>query len=170
MAKSAKVVIRPALESDLDQVHSMMVVHVAYQRLQNPVDHKRFRRDSGLCPDQPVPYFYLYVAETEDKTLVGYALYVFHYKTTSGRILYLQDLHVTQGLRGTGVGFKLVQAMARLTRQHECLMMKLHVLDWNQSAIDFYHKCGFKWNGIAFNTRLEYDMDLLTVDKLCDST
>jgi GNAT superfamily N-acetyltransferase len=83
--------------------------------------------------------FQALVALDEDK-LVAMALYYEAYSTWKGKIVYLDDMVVTQAYRRKGIGEQLFNAMIRKTWELGCKQMRWHVLDWNQPAINFYKK------------------------------
>ncbi|WP_414451985.1 N-acetyltransferase family protein [Burkholderia sp. 22PA0099] len=80
---------------------------------------------------------------TQDGAVVGYALYFQNYSTFLGkRGLYLEDLYVQPACRGTGLGTRLLRALAALAVEQRCGRFEWTVLDWNQPAIDFYERLG----------------------------
>lgn len=82
------------------------------------------------------------VAE-RDGRVVGYALYFHNFSTfLSRRGLYLEDLYVQPTLRGSGLGTALLRRVAAIAVERQCGRFEWSVLDWNQSAIDFYTKMG----------------------------
>lgn len=82
------------------------------------------------------------VAERDGK-IVGYALYFHNFSTfLSRRGLYLEDLYVQPDLRGSGLGTALLRRVAAIAVERQCGRFEWSVLDWNQSAIDFYTKMG----------------------------
>jgi GNAT superfamily N-acetyltransferase len=82
------------------------------------------------------------VAE-EDGVIVGYALFFQNYSTFVGkRGLYLEDLYVKPSVRGSGLGTKMLRALAALAVERQCGRFEWTVLDWNQNAIGFYEKMG----------------------------
>jgi len=58
--------------------------------------------------------------------------------------VYLEDLFVRPEHRGNGVGFRLLQRVARVAVDRDCERMDWAVLDWNEPAIDFYRQLGAK--------------------------
>jgi GNAT superfamily N-acetyltransferase len=73
----------------------------------------------------------------------GFALYFFNYSTFLCRPgLYLEDLFVRPAHRGRGIGLALLQALEQRARDAGCGRLDWAVLDWNQSAIDFYRRFG----------------------------
>ncbi|CAN7441134.1 GNAT family N-acetyltransferase [Trinickia sp. LjRoot230] len=82
------------------------------------------------------------VAE-QDARVVGYALFFHNFSTfLSRRGLYLEDIYVQPGLRGSGLGTALLQRVAAIAVERQCGRFEWSVLDWNQRAIDFYAKMG----------------------------
>ena len=92
--------------------------------------------DAGFG-DKPV--WKAFVAEV-DGYIVGFALYYVRYSTWKGRRVYLEDLIVTESMRGKGIGKLLFDRVVQETRELGFSGMVWQVLDWNQPAIDFYKK------------------------------
>lgn len=85
------------------------------------------------------PVWKAFVAETED-VIVGLALYYIRYSTWKGRRVYLEDLLVTESMRGKGVGKLLFDRIIQETKELGFSGMVWQVLDWNEPAIKFYNK------------------------------
>ncbi len=45
-------------------------------------------------------------------------------------------------IRGSGLGTKMLRALAALAVERQCGRFEWTVLDWNQNAIGFYEKMG----------------------------
>jgi GNAT superfamily N-acetyltransferase len=83
------------------------------------------------------------VAQQDDGEIVGYALFFHSFSTFLGRRgLYLEDLYVRPQARGTGLGTRILRALAALAVERQCGRFEWTVLDWNQPAVDFYEKMG----------------------------
>ncbi len=73
----------------------------------------------------------------------GFALYFFNYSTFLCRPgLYLEDLFVRPEHRGHGIGLALLAALEQRARDAGCGRLEWAVLDWNESAIEFYRRFG----------------------------
>jgi len=82
------------------------------------------------------------VAEV-DGEIVGYAIVYLRYSSfRTTRRMWLEDLFVDPAARGTGAGRALLADVARLALDRGCDRLDWEVLDWNQLAIDFYHRQG----------------------------
>ena len=64
-------------------------------------------------------YFHCVVAESRDPAqrgaLLGFALYFFAYSTWEGKMLYLDDLYVSEQHRGKGMGIALWKSVAKVS-------------------------------------------------------
>ncbi|MDB5132235.1 MAG: acetyltransferase family protein [Mucilaginibacter sp.] len=85
------------------------------------------------------PVWKAFVAEV-DGLIIGFALYYVRYSTWKGCRMYLEDLIVTEPMRGKGFGKLLFNRLIREARELGFSGMVWQVLDWNQPAIDFYKK------------------------------
>ena len=84
-------------------------------------------------------YFEFFVAEV-DGEIVGMALYFFAYYTWVGKSLYLDDLYVKPEYRGLNIGKALLEKIIEVAKEENCMRMRWQVLDWNNTAIEFYKK------------------------------
>jgi len=82
-----------------------------------------------------------------DGAVAGFALYFFNYSTFRCRPgLYLEDLYVRPAFRGRGIGLALLKSVEQRALQLGCARLEWAVLDWNQTAIDFYRRFGARPN------------------------
>ena len=78
-----------------------------------------------------------------DKDPAGMALFFHNYSTFAGKPgIYLEDLYVKPEFRGKGIGKSLLLKLIRIAGKRKCGRVEWAVLDWNESAIDFYSKLG----------------------------
>jgi GNAT superfamily N-acetyltransferase len=85
------------------------------------------------------PVWHAFIAEA-DGIVIGFALYYIRYSTWKGQRLYLEDLLVTEELRGNGAGKLLFDRLIEECREKNYSGMVWQVLDWNEPAINFYKK------------------------------
>ena len=76
---------------------------------------------------------------------VSFALFFHNFSTFLGKPgLYLEDLYVKPEARGQGIGKKMLTYLAQLAKDRNCGRFEWWVLDWNESAINFYKSLGAK--------------------------
>jgi len=104
----------------------------------------------------PAPIFGFFVLEN-GADIIGLALFYTGYSTWKGRMLYLEDLVVTEAARRGGYGRRLFDAVVAEARRTGAQRMKWQVLDWNAPAIAFYKKLGATIESEWLNGNLSAD-------------
>src|ERR1700723_4443096 len=91
------------------------------------------------------PRFECLIAEAGGQA-AGFALYFYNYSTWRGRAgIHLEDLFVLPRFRGQGIGRALLARVAARAAEQGCVRLQWDVLEWNQTAIDFYQGLGGKF-------------------------
>lgn len=132
--------IRPAIESDVSILRTLICELAEFERELHLVSVT----EADLARDGfgPQPKFLALIAEWNE-TVAGYALFFSTYSTWEGRAgIFLEDLFVRPQYRSRGIGKALLAHVARIAQKEQCYGLRWEVLDWNQSAIDFYRKLG----------------------------
>jgi GNAT superfamily N-acetyltransferase len=89
------------------------------------------------------PALFGHVAVTADGEVAGLALWFLNFSTWRGTHgIYLEDLYVSPGARGTGLGRELLRTLAQECVDRGFARLEWTVLDWNRPAIDFYRAAG----------------------------
>ena len=136
------ILIRKAEKSDcavmMDLIHELALYEKAPDEVTVTFEHFV---ESGFGEN---PVWWAYVAEISDesqsKKIVGFALYYIRYSTWKGQRMYLEDLIVTESMRGNGIGMLLFQELIATCKEKKLKGMNWQVLDWNLPAINFYKK------------------------------
>lgn len=132
-------ILRRGQEADLPRVLALIHELAVYEREPDAVTNTLdMMRHDGFGP---TPIFGFFVLESGDD-LIGLALFYTAYSTWKGRMLYLEDLVVTEAARRGGYGRLLFDAVVAEARRTGAQRMKWQVLDWNEPAIAFYKKLG----------------------------
>lgn len=134
--------IRKAEKTDcavmMDLIHELALYEKAPTEVTVPFDHFV---ESGFGEN---PVWWAFVAELPDendsKKIVGFALYYIRYSTWKGQRMYLEDLIVTESMRGNGIGMMLFEALIATCKEKNLHGINWQVLDWNIPAIHFYKK------------------------------
>jgi GNAT superfamily N-acetyltransferase len=130
-----EITIRKALKTDLQAIYNLVVELAIYEKEPDAVTASI--TDYRECFDEAV--YEAHVAVCDEK-IVGTAIYYLTYSTWKGKMLYLEDLVVTQSYRRKGVGQLLFDAVLAEAKIKAARLLKWQVLDWNDPAIDFYKK------------------------------
>jgi GNAT superfamily N-acetyltransferase len=85
------------------------------------------------------PVWWTFVAEV-DGVIQGFALYYVRYSTWKGQAMYLEDIIVTESMRGNRIGKLLFDRLIEEAREKKFNRIIWQVLEWNEPAINFYRK------------------------------
>jgi GNAT superfamily N-acetyltransferase len=133
--------IRAATPADIPLILELIRALAAYEREPDAVKTTEadLLRD-GFGED---PRFECLIAETEPGEAAGFALFFYNYSTWRGRSgIHLEDLFVLPRYRGLGIGKTLLTKVAARAVEQGCVRLQWDVLEWNQTAIDFYQGLG----------------------------
>jgi GNAT superfamily N-acetyltransferase len=140
---SVKPRIVSGTKKDVPLIRALILELAEYERAlpgEAPVTEKDLEKTLfGKVPAAEVLIAYL------GKEPAGFALFFHNYSTWLGkRGIYLEDLFVRPAARKNGVGFALLQAIARVAVERDCGRLDWSVLTWNELAISFYKRIGAK--------------------------
>ncbi|MCX7551520.1 GNAT family N-acetyltransferase [Xanthomarina sp. F2636L] len=134
-----KIAIRKAKKDDMTAVLNLIKELAVFENEPDAVEisvtdleHDGFKES---------PSFECFVAEVENK-IVGIALVYMRYSTWKGPVLHLEDLIVSQNMRGKNIGTLLLDEVVKHGNQLGVKRIGWDVLDWNEEAIAFYEKKG----------------------------
>ena len=97
------------------------------------------------------------LALDETERPIGYAIWFETYSSFLAKpTMFLEDLFVLEGARGTGAGGKLFEFVRKLGEERGCGRMDWNVLDWNAPARDFYRRRNAHWMNEWLLYRLTY--------------
>lgn len=108
--------------------------------------------DSGFGEN---PVWWAFVGEYEGE-IIGMSLYYIRYSTWKGRRLYLEDIIITESMRGKGFGKDLLDHTIAYAKEQGYSGMMWQVLDWNTPAIDFYKKYNTKFDEEWINVNINF--------------
>ena len=129
--------VRDATAADGPDIAAMIRELAAFERLDDEVCFDPAQLSSELFG--PDPAARVFVAETGDGDVVGFALWYWTFSTFLGRRgIWLEDLFVRPAHRGAGHGRALLEAVRAQTDGR----LEFAVLDWNEHAIALYRSLG----------------------------
>lgn len=149
----SEVIIRKAVQRDCEPMLEL---------IKELADYEKALHEVTLTLDEFIedgfgksPVWGAFVAEFNEK-IVGISLYYDRYSTWKGRRLYLEDLVVTENLRGKQIGKKLFEATIEYGKSNQYSGMVFQVLNWNEPAINFYKKYSPKFDEEWLNVSIEF--------------
>ena len=129
--------IREAKKEDCLRLMELVNELALYEKAPQEVTVTLGEFESAGFGDKPV--WKAFVAEVGG-LVIGFALYYIRYSTWKGSRMYLEDLVVTETMRGKGVGKLLFDRLIAEAKEMGFSGMAWQVLDWNEPAINFYKK------------------------------
>jgi GNAT superfamily N-acetyltransferase len=146
--------IRRAVKEDCARMMELIQELAVYEKAPDEVTVNFDHFVNSGFGEQPV--WFSYVAEVEGK-VEGFALWYIRYSTWKGQRLYLEDLLVTEKMRGKGIGKLLFDRLLEECREKKYSGMMWQVLDWNEPAINFYKKYpNVKFDGEWLNCSINF--------------
>jgi GNAT superfamily N-acetyltransferase len=143
-----EIVIRRAEKKDcariMELIHELAVFEKAPQEVTVTLTHFEY---SGFGPN---PVWWAFVAEVEGK-VQAFALYYIRYSTWKGQRMYLEDILVTEEMRGKKLGQLLFDQLIIEAKEKNLYGICWQVLDWNEPAISFYKKYNAHFDGEWIN-------------------
>ena len=131
--------IRKARIEDMEQVLNLVQELADFEKEPDAVEVTKDDLVKDGFGEQKM--FQCFVAETE-KGIVGIALVYPRYSTWKGPVIHLEDLIVSENMRGSGLGTALLDQVVKYGAELGVKRISWEVLDWNEPAIDFYEKKG----------------------------
>ena len=145
--------IRKGTPEDVPQVFELVQELALFEKAADQVSNTPEQMlEDGFGPN---PIYGLLVAEVDGK-IVGISMYYTRYSTWKGKRLYLEDLIVTESMRGSGLGKMLLNATVAEARATQCTGVMWQVLDWNEPAIKFYESYGARLDAEWINCHLDF--------------
>jgi GNAT superfamily N-acetyltransferase len=145
--------IRKAVKEDCHRMMELVQELADYEKAPDevtvPFDHFV---ESGFGTN---PVWWAFVAEADGR-VEGFALYYIRYSTWKGQRMYLEDLIVTEKMRGQGAGKLLLEKLIETAKEKKYGGISWQVLDWNEPAINFYKKLpSVKFDGEWINCSIQ---------------
>ena len=132
--------VRSIRPDDVPAVVGLVRELAEYERALHEVRLTEEQLTACLFGDSPA--LFGHVAE-DDGEVVGVALWFLNFSTWRGTHgIYLEDLYVSPGHRGTGLGRELLRTLAGLCAERGYSRLEWSVLDWNTPSIEFYKAAG----------------------------
>ena len=146
--------IRNAKKEDMAQVLGLIQELAIFEKEPNAVEVTETDLvNDGFGANKK---FHCFVAE-KTNNIVGMALIYPRYSTWKGKVIHLEDLIVTEKMRGSGLGTALLNEVVRYGEQQGVKRICWEVIDWNEPAIQFYESKGANvmrdWDVVHLNEK-----------------
>ncbi len=132
-----EITIRKAVRTDCARMMELIHELAVYEKAPDEVTVSLAHFEESGFGDNPV--WWAFVAEVQG-VVIGMALYYVRYSTWKGQRMYLEDILVTETMRGQKIGSLLFDALIVEAKEKGFNGMNWQVLDWNEPAINFYKK------------------------------
>lgn len=134
-----KYTIRAARPTDMKQVLNLIQELADFEKESDAVEvTEQDLMEHGFGNQK---LFHCFVADTQDG-IAGIALVYPRYSTWKGPAIHLEDLIVSEKMRGSGLGTALLDEVVKYGHSLGVKRICWEVLDWNEPAIAFYEKKG----------------------------
>ena len=137
-------VIRRAKQEDCSRILELVHELAVYEKAPNEVTVTLEHFTESGFGKQPV--WWAFVVEVDD-IIQGFALYYIRFSTWKGQRMYLEDLLVTEEMRGRGLGKLLFDQLIIEAKEKGFNGIAWQVLEWNEPAINFYKKYQASFDG-----------------------
>jgi GNAT superfamily N-acetyltransferase len=132
-----EIKIRKAVRKDCGRMMELIQELATYEKAPDEVTVSLTHFEESGFGSNPV--WWAFVAEAQG-VVVGMALYYVRYSTWKGQRMYLEDILVTEDMRGQKIGSLLFDSLIVEAKEKGFNGINWQVLDWNEPAINFYKK------------------------------
>ena len=133
--------VRPVRPEDVPTVVGLVRELAAYEKAEHEALMTPAQLHDALFGDAPA--LFGHVALAADGEVAGFALWFLTFSTWRGTHgIHLEDLYVSPGHRGTGLGRELLRTLAAECVDRGYARLEWSVLDWNAPSIEFYRAAG----------------------------
>ena len=145
-------IIRRAQKKDCPRLLELVKELALYERApeQVTISLEHFE-ESGFGTN---PVWWGFVAEVEG-VVQGMAIYYIRFSTWKGQRMYLEDIYVSEEMRGNGIGKMLLDQLIIEAKEKDFRGIVWQVLEWNTPAINFYKKYHVQFDSEWINCFLE---------------
>ena len=149
-----EIKIRKAVRKDCARMMELIQELATYEKAPDEVTVSLSHfEESGFGAN---PVWWAFVAEVSG-VVVGMALYYVRYSTWKGQRMYLEDILVTEEMRGKKIGGMLFDTLIQEAKDKKFMGMNWQVLNWNEPAINFYKKYNASFDPEWLNCSISFN-------------
>ncbi len=131
------IIIRRAVREDCPRLLELITELAIYEKAPDDVTVTMDHFVESGFGEKPV--WWAFTAEVDGR-VEGFALYYVRYSTWKGQAMYLEDIIVTEAMRGKKLGKLLFDRLIEEAKEKKWNRIIWQVLEWNEPAINFYKK------------------------------
>ncbi len=133
--------IRPAHPGEAALIHELIHELAVFEKAPESAQATLAQISGAFFCQHPAVFCDM--IEDEEGLVQGLGIWFLNYSTWTGTHgIYLEDLYIRESARGRGYGKAFLRHLAALCVARGYHRLQWWVLDWNQSAIDFYQGLG----------------------------
>ncbi|MDQ3552230.1 MAG: GNAT family N-acetyltransferase [Bacteroidota bacterium] len=149
-----EIKIRKAVKEDCSRILELVKQLAAFERAQKEVSVSLEHFELSGFGYKPI--WWAFVVEV-DGEVQGFALYYIRFSTWKGQRMYLEDFYVTDDMRRKGLGKLLFEKLIQEAKRRKLNGIQWQVLEWNESAINFYKKYKTAFDSEWINCAMSVD-------------
>lgn len=150
------ITIRRAVKEDCPRLLELITELAVYEKAPDDVTVTLEHFMESGFGEKPVWWAFVATSpssqgEGRGEVIHGFALYYIRYSTWKGQAMYLEDIIVTESMRGKKIGALLFDRLIEEAKEKKFNRIIWQVLKWNDPAINFYKKYNAELDGEWFN-------------------
>lgn len=162
------IVVRRAVKEDCPRLMELIHELAVYEKAPDQVTVSLQHFEESGFGEKPVWWAFVATSPSNSlskaeggsdsdskKIIVAFALYYIRYSTWKGQAMYLEDILVTNEMRGKGIGKLLFDRIIEEAKEKKFNRIIWQVLEWNEPAINFYKKYNADFDPEWVNCRLD---------------
>ena len=149
-----QITIRPAVTTDVPAMLGLVQELALYEKA--PQEVTVTLEEMTAAGFGPGAVWKAFVSIVDGK-LVGMSLFFTKYSTWKGKCMYIDDIVVTESMRGAGIGKLLFEETVAEAKRTHMRRLEWQVLEWNTPAINFYNKFSAVLDPEWVNGKLTYE-------------
>ncbi|HJD44245.1 MAG TPA: GNAT family N-acetyltransferase [Candidatus Paenalcaligenes intestinipullorum] len=135
--------LRAAQPDDIPQILQLMRDMAEFEQLLDQFHATEHSLQQNIFTSPAAVNCLVIETRCDQPILVSYIMWFHNYSSFMAKQgLYLEDIYIAPEHRRQGLGTLVLQHLAQIAVERDCGRFEWVVLDWNQTAIDFYEQLG----------------------------